>query len=416
MKGKRTKKLLALFITATMAVMMMGIFASAAGSNNYAAVNGGIMTFKKYFVVPKDTTIPSRTVSYTIEAGAPVDASATTDKVPIYAGPIVDATTPSVSSVSFSSADEIGAKQGTATDGITNNASKKYIEKDVTIDFSGVTFTEPGIYRYIVTEQSVAGASCVGNTKRTVDVYVTDTSGALTVTKVMYMGLVTDQGNPTGAIPNPIATTDGDKCESYINIYPSQNLYIGKKISGNQASKDKYFKFTVTLSGAGNATPIAVAGDFVSTLIPKNVNAATTDLPDAGYTNPSSFNTEADGTKTVVFYLQGGQYVELQGVPAGATYKVIDGDETNGYSSEGYTRTYSSSTNTITIGSLAFSDPNEGNIVDGSDVKVAAENSKNGAIPTGVIISLSGLIVVGIIAVIGFAFFSARSKRRYEEE
>ncbi len=43
-------------------------------------------------------------------------------------------------------------------------------------------------------------------------------------------------------------------------------------------------------------------------------------------------------------------------------------------------------------------------------------NTREGVIPTGVILSVAGLLVVGIIAVIGFVFFGIRSKRRYDED
>ena len=49
-------------------------------------------------------------------------------------------------------------------------------------------------------------------------------------------------------------------------------------------------------------------------------------------------------------------------------------------------------------------------------VTVAYTNTKTGTIPTGVILSVAGLLVVGIFAVIGFVFFGLRSKRRYDED
>ena len=50
------------------------------------------------------------------------------------------------------------------------------------------------------------------------------------------------------------------------------------------------------------------------------------------------------------------------------------------------------------------------------DTTLAYTNTKDGVIPTGIILSVAGLLVVGLIAVIGFVFFGIRSKRRYDED
>ena len=58
---------------------------------------------------------------------------------------------------------------------------KQYSKDKVTVDFSSVNFTEPGIYRYIITELPVEGAESVyydieqnGSGKKVIDVYVVD--------------------------------------------------------------------------------------------------------------------------------------------------------------------------------------------------------------------------------------------------
>ena len=43
-------------------------------------------------------------------------------------------------------------------------------------------------------------------------------------------------------------------------------------------------------------------------------------------------------------------------------------------------------------------------------------NTKQGVIPTGIILSAAGLIVVAILVVAGVVFFGVRSRRKYEEE
>ena len=74
-------------------------------------------------------------------------------------------------------------------------------------------------------------------------------------------------------------------------------------------------------------------------------------------------------------------------------------------------------TETITPASVTITDGNTAtdNGID-EDTEIAFTNNREGLIPTGVILSVAGLLVVGIIAVIGFIFFGIRSKRRYDED
>nr|MCR5544107.1 hypothetical protein [Eubacterium sp.] len=100
-------------------------------------------------------------------------------------------------------------------------------------------------------------------------------------------------------------------------------------------------------------------------------------------------------------------------------YAITEGTTADpGYAKDGYKSSPADSEN-FEIGTnpnnVSFTDPVSGTVAD-TDIKTGFKNVKNGTIPTGIIISLSGLIVVGIIAVIGFVFFGTRSRRRYEED
>ena len=426
MRGKRTCKFIALLVTLALSVMLMApcVFAT----DNYAEVAGTSTTFKKYLVLPKNVAVPNLTFNFTIASGAAVTGDAS--NLPIYRGDDADRVdgvpTIAADQAAFTTADS--TTNGAADDKITNDAEKKYAEKDVTIDFSGVKFKEPGIYRYIITEDrsAPAGVSFDGEPKRTLDVNVVDDNGALKVESyVMYYGEISSAQNKTTVkeetdrkYAGDATITAGDKCSSYINQYPSHNLYIGKKISGNQASKDKYFRFTVTLSNAGNASLIHVGGDYNDNdALNSDVNAATTvldtDIPEGetGYTNPSSFTTEADGSKVVVFYLQGDQYVNLMGLKEDAVFEIAEDD----YSADGYVSTATSATDTFTIGTLVFNNGVTGTISD-TDIYAGFLNTKQGTIPTGVILAASGLLISGAVVVGGIIFFGRRSKKKYEDE
>ncbi|MCR4814523.1 MAG: QVPTGV class sortase B protein-sorting domain-containing protein [Lachnospiraceae bacterium] len=428
MKGK-TKKVLTFLVTSVLAVLMM---ASVAGATaNYTAVTGTSTTFTKYLVVPSDANIPNKTFNFSIAAGTAVVGS--TDSMPIYAGDdaarVTGTPTIAADQAAFVSTDTTTA--GAANDGIANDIGKKYASKTVTIDFSSVSYKEPGVYRYVVTEDTTAptGVNFDTQVNRTLDVNVIDDGGTLKIDSyVMYYGEVTSAQSKTDVK----ADTDtkkakasgikvGDKCNSYVNSYPSQNLYVGKKIDGNQASKDKYFRFTVKITGAGSGTVINVGGDYTTAAIAKDVNGATTitdaDLAGADtYTNPGTITADANEEATAVFYLQGDQYVNLMGIPTGAVYIVTEDD----YSSDGYVSTAASSTASFTIGTdpntLTFDDATTGTVADGEDVYTGYKNVKQGVIPTGVILSVAPWIIAGIVVIAGVVFFAIRSRKKYEEE
>ncbi|SEQ26718.1 pilin isopeptide linkage domain-containing protein [Lachnospiraceae bacterium NE2001] len=427
MKQKKTRKLLTLIIVTMMTVLLLGTVVSAADKYDPPA-SGDATTakFTKYLVVPNDTNIPALTFTYSIAAGAAAAGNA--NNLPVYAGDDTARVTgsPSVGDAVFTANQTTTA--GVADDGIANDTDHRYASTDVAIDFSGVTFSEPGVYRYIITENTTTPSNVTYETEntRTLDVNVIDNNGTLEVASyVMYYGTLTDPQSKT-TVQDTTATKPsqkagiekGDKCNSFVNKFPSQGIYVGKKIIGNQASKDKYFRFEIKLTRAGAGTVINVAGDYTTSAISSDVNGATTieaaDLTGGAttYTNPDKITTLSDGSATAVFYLQGGQYVQLQGVPTGANYDV---EEMN-YSTDGYEQAATSASNKFTIGSLEFKDATSGAIAQGVDIKTGYINTKNGVIPTGVIISAAGLLVVGIIAVIGFVFFGTRSRRRYEDD
>jgi len=428
MKGKKSNKLFLIVATVLLAAVMIlpGIGAlKAKAVANYTPVAGTEMNFTKYLVIPKDANVPTLTFNYSVTYGTAVDGDA--DNLPIYAGndtsrvSKVDDTKDliTVASVSFDHKD--GTTDGTDTDGIANSTEKKYAEKTVKIDFSNAKYSEPGVYRYIITEGVTAGTS-TAEAVRTVDVNVVDNNGSLEVSYVMYYGTLTGNQNKTTVKKDTdkkkakaTGIQTGDKCDNYVNEWPASNLYVGKKIVGNQASKDKYFKFTISLTDGGDETHIGIGGDYTRETIAANVNGATTDIPSAGYTNPQSAVTTSAGAAEIVLYLQGGQYAYLMGLPKGTAYTVTEGN----YTTDGYVSTAVSATNTfeITAGTttLTFDDATTGKIGD-EDILTGFVNTKNGTIPTGVILSVAPWVIAGIVILAGVVFFAIKSRKRFEEE
>ncbi len=397
---KRKKKLLSLLTAALLgAVAIMpgvGTFTSKAVAN-YKPVSGTNTTLTKYLVIPQDANVPNLTFRFTVEPGA----GDGTGKV--YAGDAdgrvlkvnEDKPYASVADVSFTPEDSTTAG-GTTIPVSTDD--QKYATKETTIDFSNTKFSEPGVYRYSIKELDTAGATAIGGNERTLDVYVIDENNA----GVLSIG---------GYVIFTKKDEEEVKTPYFTNQWPSNNLYIGKKIAGNQASKDKYFMFTVELTGAGKGTVISVGGDYTQTAISNNVNGATTGISE-DYTNPQTLKTDADGSVRANFYLQGDQYINLMGIPKGAHYKVTEAD----YSDDGYTGVAASAADgSFVIGEKNFNGLTESEITD-ADVYTGYKNSKSGAIPTGVILSVAPWVIAGAVIICGIVFFVVRSRKKYDAE
>lgn len=193
------KKLLTMLLAIT---LILGLAAPALGAGptdpkdpfayndaDMDAETQGKPKLHKYLVMDAAANVPEVTFQYSIDAGTAIAATETT--LPVYAGP--DGAT--VGSVSFANAD-------TTTGGLPEDATKteyKYVDKPIQLDFSGVQFTKPGVYRYILTETTPATPDVFlydtnaehadrGTTtsyKRTIDVYVEDNAANAT-TKYIY--------------------------------------------------------------------------------------------------------------------------------------------------------------------------------------------------------------------------------------
>ena len=289
------------------------------------------------------------------------------------------------------------------------------------IDFSNVQFTEPGVYRYIITEtgsnQAVTndtGVTGTGNTKRTLDVYVEDYND-------FYNKLADKTGYtaPSGKelfINGYVAadTTASGKSSSYTNSYETYDLTFGKTVTGNQGSKDKYFEFTVNIQHAVAGTKYDVsyqADDDANTtdgnadkLIKANPNSATTVIDSGSVTQPDYITAGSDGKISQKFYLQHGQKIVIRGLAKDTAYTVSENPED-------YTATAKVNGTDVTLTNNATS----GTIA--SAVTADFTNDRSGVIPTGVLSTVAGsaaIIVLGIAGVVvGIIYVK---KKRTEEE
>ncbi len=400
MKGKR--KLSTLLLVAVM-TMMMAVPVCAA--TTYTPVAGGSPTFKKYLVMDNNANVPAVTFTYTIGAGAAAEGSAGT--LAVYAGNDANKVTgtPTIGTAPFAANSTTYTTQQDG-DSVTLGTNQKYAKSNVNVDFSGVTYKEPGVYRYVISEaeSTVSGITNDAEPVRTMDVYVEDDGTGLAIQGyVMYSGTVTAAPLKTNA-----GVDGATKIDGYTNTYASFNLEISKAVSGNQASKDEYFEFTVQLEDALPSTTYAVnLENAEATTTTNGVNTST-------HTNAATITTDADGAASAIFWIQGGQSITIKGLTSGTKYTVSENGTT--MTNEGYTTSIVRTIGTdaeAAIDATTISSATTG-ITD--NTALAFTNTKEGVIPTGIILSAAGLLVVAVIVVAGIVFFGVRSRRKYEEE
>ena len=442
MERRRTRGKIASLIAAILLVALMAVPASAA--TTYTPVAGTSCTFNKYLIMDEGDSVPNVTFSFTVAPGTaiPADLTTTPKTMEVLAG----IGTPTIADVTFVPGDattlyaaaqettntDIDVKRAasdrvdtlTAATGVQLEAGEKYAKKEATISFTGITFPEPGIYRYIVTETASATDEAAGimhdnDTDRVLDVYVTDKNdetGKLIVSAyVMHKNVGTVKLGDNYGSDDVIAAGNAlaDKTDGFTNEFNSKDLVFKKEVTGNQASRDKYFKFTVKLADVNDAY------EYVVSIVDDN-NAATTDgSADAksgttsatkteyqNQTNPAKVTgAQLKSENGVAFYLQHGQSIAIRGIAPNATYTVTEDAED--YKSTASAVTGYTNDTTGVIGTVAGTN---------KAVKTSYKNEREGIIPTGILLSATPWIILGVVVVAGIVFFAVRSKKRYDEE
>ena len=163
---------LALFMTLGLALPV-----SAA---NYTPIPGTETELYKYLVVNEDAEIPEATFNFTVSAGEAKEATATSVKVWAGVNPELVKVNGKVEtgSVKFIAGEEATSTNAVNALGVDGAEGKKAAKKTIALDFSGVEFAEPGVYRYLITEAApVAPIKAVDSRVTTVDVYVEYVAG-----------------------------------------------------------------------------------------------------------------------------------------------------------------------------------------------------------------------------------------------
>ena len=379
------------------ATMIMSAVPVCAADNSYIGVAGESAKFDKYLVMDKEANVPNASFTYTIEPGTAKTYSVEGKKFEVLAGVGTPSMTDEDTTIDgyqlvFKPTDTLNTTLQTGDQVKDFDANKQgYAKKTATVDFSGVTFTEPGIYRYVITEtgtnQAVTNDT---NDKRYLDVYVTDDNGELKVSG--YILHATDSEVGMGDSQGSDGKQTDNKSQGFTNTYDTSNLTFKKEVSGNQASHDKYFEFTVEIKDAVPGTVYNV--DITGATATSGGNAATI-AANANKANVTQLTVGADGKVTQKFYLQHGQYITIQGIAKDSTYTVTENKED--YKSEA----------AVVEG---YKDPTTGTVVS-TDLNTSYLNTREGTIPTGVIMTVAPFAAVTLLGGFGIAKLSMKKRR-----
>ena len=340
-------------------VLLLGTTAitASAAETTYQPI-GGSTSFVKNLVVDADANIPNISFTYSIRRGTAIPATESTIEILTS-----DTGGGTIGTAAFSNADTANTIAGLPTDADPTHptADKKYAQKTVSITLPDTSFTKPGVYRYEISEVNGAlpGVTYDSASTRYLDVFVVaNANNQLSVDGYVF---------------------PDEKSSGYINTLTQYDFDFSKTISGNQGDKNKRFNFTLNITGANPGTYPIIAND---------VEGA-----------PTSITVSADGTATGAYSLTNSSTVQVIGLNEGAVCTVTENPDD-------YTATHSLD------GGEVVSGASSGAVTLNSNHSVAFTNTRNGIIPTGIIMTIApfaiGICVFGAV----FIFIIVRRKRR----
>ena len=379
-------------------VLLAVIYAAPAGAAT--PYTGEKITVQEYLVMDKDAALPDVDVTLSVQQGSAVAATDETLRViPGRAGVSFP------SKVSFHSGDTATAESAAgSSEGIDfltkdNNNDEKYIAKTVELDFTGVSFVEEGVYRYVIEQTSVSRPDVTSHlTTCYLDIYVADVGGDLQNVGVAFKQQA-DAPSRSGNVSVP-------KLTGFTNSFTTHSLTVKKNVDGNQGSQDKYFKFTLQLTGSSGGSSdsikLAVSGIFDRDAYDNSSNAYTKEEIDQANAfvqdevSGQTFITVGQLKNEKVFYLRHGQTLKIGGIPMGMGYKVSEVFED--YQSVSQVTGDGNGTQALD------SENKKASVTDTNleaDTTVLFTNTREGTVPTGIVNGVIIPIVVWLIGVSG---------------
>ena len=355
----KANKLMKALAASAMSLALVAGMTAMPGMATEAA--GGVKFTKAInMAAAADGTVPSATYSYTVRAGEAKAATATSPAIKAGLG------TPTIANVVFTPKDAV---------------SDSKVSKDVTVNFSGITFPTAGIYRYVITETNptVAGLETGDANTIYLDVYVTNVAGACAIT---YYQMSTSDAAPTYAQDNNKTPTYTAKFTEDTDTYTTYTLTVTKNVEGAMADMTQKFSIDVDFTGLSEGTKVKVDG------------VQTAD------------GASADGALSVNKSLGDDESMTITGVPADAVYTVVENiAKTEGYTT---TATVQQGTGTPTAATVTVADTTRTvaqQTMGKNDNAVVVTNTKDAVNPTGIILNVAPYALMVVIALAGVVVF-----------
>lgn len=196
------------------------------------------------------------------------------------------------------------------------------------------------------------------------------------------------RSNDTGNLTDD--TTAGFRNRRYLD------LKIAKTLVGNQASRDKYFKFTVKLEGCISNSKLTLdmtkasqaPGKTVATAYEAAAMAEANGKDDDSETDGQQISVDGEGKAQFSVYLQHGQSILIQGIPYGASYTVTEVPEdyqpTLKFDGDDHTGDSATEEGTAIVIGTYNGEPGASDSFLKADTTLTVKNVRNGVVPTGV--------------------------------
>ena len=319
---------------------------SALAANAYNAVNGGKVDFEQYLIYDKVVQCPNVEFEFKIEPGNALPSLPGKQEVfsgsdnSVSGSPVLyrKSSPANFNKASFSSESQrlitvqnvistLGQHSNLTKDPVELNNDQSYSRDEVTIDFSEVSFSEPGVYRWKITALPYTGSiNIISDTNpiRYIDVYVNSAisqtnTGYLEIKGYVLHSVENFQPSATASASEPMANNKNVKAIGYINYYRNPvDLAITAKASGNQASHTKQFKYEIEFQSLAPNTKYDV---ILSEKNPLAVTGAAFVTKSLQETN-GSFTSSANGTASYTFYLKDGSLITFKNLPHDAYYSI----------------------------------------------------------------------------------------------
>lgn len=376
--NKFLRRMAVAVMTGAMMVSMLGMTAFAAntpanGTNNAASIT-------KYLVLDANAVVPTATFTYSIKAGGKVAAK--DGYTEIKAG--IDADKIKIGATAFDSTDTKYTTVETG-DSLILASGKAYAKESATIDFSQVSFTEPGVYRYVITENdtTVEGVTKAANSIY-LDVYVTsDANGKLEIGGYVLHNTEEIADSETGEY-----TRKDEKTVGFINTYDTGSVSLTKVLDGNQANYGTTYEFTIQVDGKD------AEETYNTDYVPDAATGATLTLTSG---------------KSETIKLAHNQTITIYGLSSSDTYTFKEKD----YSAEGYTTEITGYDDKVSTDPTSLTvTGSKGNTA--SEDAVVYTNKKDVTTPTGVILNIAPYIMmVALAGVLAFLFLRNKKEREF---